>query len=417
MTDRNLINSSSERIKSKASGRSKKFLQRASYIAVFILVLTLVATSYTHADSITQVSLPGVSTSNSIDVNILQGQKVGQVNQSNAVATSLSDNTGGQLAGGAVTTGSTTADDVKSANIASAVASVTNLSSSNSVSSNAESVNVSAEMAQADATSVSKQQIVAPTTESKALATYVVKEGDSAETIAKAHGVSAQTIRWANGLKTDAMAVGSTITIPAVDGVVYTVKEGDDLKALADKYKSSTESITNINNLNSDKVATGTAILLPDGVLPEEERPEYVAPRARRRYGRSSYSYGYNDDSSGVSTTLGLYVPIVSGNRYAYGYCTWYAYNRRVQLGLPVSGGWGNANTWDSGARASGLLVDHIPSVGAIFQTKSGYYGHVGIVERVNPDGSVFVSEMNYAGWNVRSTRTIHNLAGYKFIH
>ena len=399
MTDRNLINSSSERIKSKASGRSKKFLQRASYIAVFILVLTLVATSYTHADSITQVSLPGVSTSNSIDVNILQGQKVGQVNQSNAVATSLADNTGGQLAGGAVTTGSTTADDVKSANIASAVASVTNLSSSNSVSSNAESVNVSAEMAQADATSVSKQQIVAPTTESKALATYVVKEGDSAETIAKAHGVSAQTIRWANGLKTDAMAVGSTITI------------------LADKYKSSTESITNINNLNSDKVATGTAILLPDGVLPEEERPEYVAPRARRRYGRSSYSYGYNDDSSGVSTTLGFYVPIVSGNRYAYGYCTWYAYNRRVQLGLPVSGGWGNANTWDSGARASGLLVDHIPSVGAIFQTKSGYYGHVGIVERVNPDGSVFVSEMNYAGWNVRSTRTIHNLAGYKFIH
>ena len=295
MTDRNLINSSSERIKSKASGRSKKFLQRASYIAVFILVLTLVATSYTHADSITQVSLPGVSTSNSIDVNILQGQKVGQVNQSNAVATSLADNTGGQLAGGAVTTGSTTADDVKSANIASAVASVTNLSSSNSVSSNAESVNVSAEMAQADATSVSKQQIVAPTTESKALATYVVKEGDSAETIAKAHGVSAQTIRWANGLKTDAMAVGSTITIPAVDGVVYTVKEGDDLKALADKYKSSTESITNINNLNSDKVATGTAILLPDGVLPEEERPEYVAPRARRRYGRSSYSYGYNE--------------------------------------------------------------------------------------------------------------------------
>ena len=417
MTDRNLINSSSERIKSKASGRSKKFLQRASYIAVFILVLTLVATSYTHADSITQVSLPGVSTSNSIDVNILQGQKVGQVNQSNAVATSLSDNTGGQLAGGAVTTGSTTADDVKSANIASAVASVTNLSSSNSVSSNAESVNVSAEMAQADATSVSKQQIVAPTTESKALATYVVKEGDSAETIAKAHGVSAQTIRWANGLKTDAMAVGSTITIPAVDGVVYTVKEGDDLKALADKYKSSTESITNINNLNSDKVATGTAILLPDGVLPEEERPEYVAPRARRRYGRSSYSYGYNDDSSGVNTTLGFYVPIVSGNRYAYGYCTWYAYNRRVQLGLPVSGGWGNANTWDSGARASGLLVDHVPSVGAIFQTKSGYYGHVGIVERVNPDGSVFVSEMNYAGWNVRSTRTIHNLAGYKFIH
>jgi surface antigen len=32
----------------------------------------------------------------------------------------------------------------------------------------------------------------------------------------------------------------------------------------------------------------------------------------------------------------------------------------------------------------AGLVVDHRPEVGAVFQTSAGYYGHVGIVERVN---------------------------------
>ena len=43
-------------------------------------------------------------------------------------------------------------------------------------------------------------------------------------------------------------------------------------------------------------------------------------------------------------------------------------------------------------------MVDHRPEVGAVFQTPAGYYGHVGIVERVNNDGSFYVSEMNWNG-------------------
>lgn len=37
-----------------------------------------------------------------------------------------------------------------------------------------------------------------------------------------------------------------------------------------------------------------------------------------------------------------------------------------------------------------------------VFQTSGGWggYGHVGYVESVNADGSITVSEMNYAGWN-----------------
>ena len=33
------------------------------------------------------------------------------------------------------------------------------------------------------------------------------------------------------------------------------------------------------------------------------------------------------------------------------------------------------------------ILVDHNPTAGAIFQSDSGWYGHVGYVESVNADG------------------------------
>ena len=420
MKDSNLINSFSERIKSKVRGWNKKTVQRVSYTAVFVAVLTLVAVSYTTADSTTQVSLPGVAGGNDIDVNLLQGQKVEQVNQANAVAASISESTGGQLASGVssadtsqptTSTGAvTTADDVKAANVASSVAEMVNLSSSSSVSSNAESANISAELAQADATSVNKQQIIETTDDvTTLLAQHTVAEGENVETIGAEYNVKPETIRWANNLKDNNVAANSTITVPTVDGVVYTTKDGDTLESIANKYQSKVDDIININDLDSEVVPTGTKLLLPDGVLPENERPEYVAPVTRRQ--TTTYTGG------GVSVRSNMYVPTASSNRYAYGYCTWYAFNRRVQLGLPVASGWGNANTWDYYASLSGYRVDSIPSVGAIFQTKSGYYGHVGIVERVNPDGTIYVSEMNYSGWNVISHRTITNLSGYKFIH
>ena len=62
---------------------------------------------------------------------------------------------------------------------------------------------------------------------------------------------------------------------------------------------------------------------------------------------------------------------------------------------------WGNANTWDNYARASGWTVSSTPKAGAVFQTDVGWAGHVGIVEEVYPDGTMLVSDMNgFAGFN-----------------
>ncbi|PTK66305.1 N-acetylmuramoyl-L-alanine amidase [Staphylococcus borealis] len=106
------------------------------------------------------------------------------------------------------------------------------------------------------------------------------------------------------------------------------------------------------------------------------------------------------------------------GNRYSYGNCTYYAFDRRQQLGRAIGSYWGNANNWAYSAKNAGLTVDNRPEVGAIFQTTAGYYGHVGVVEHVNQDGSVYVSEMNWNGhYNHVTNRTITNTSSYNFIH
>ncbi len=42
--------------------------------------------------------------------------------------------------------------------------------------------------------------------------------------------------------------------------------------------------------------------------------------------------------------------------------CTWYVYERRLQLGRPISSFWGNANTWATSARAAGFVVNNTPA-------------------------------------------------------
>jgi len=91
-----------------------------------------------------------------------------------------------------------------------------------------------------------------------------------------------------------------------------------------------------------------------------------------------------------------------SGNTYSAGYCTWYVKN---SLGW-VPNGWGNANRWASNAAAQGYTVSSTPIVGAVAQTSSGWAGHVAVVTAVG-NGTVTVSEMNFKGRYVVSSRTV----------
>jgi surface antigen len=92
-----------------------------------------------------------------------------------------------------------------------------------------------------------------------------------------------------------------------------------------------------------------------------------------------------------------------ASNSYAWGQCTWYAKNKRPDLPNNL----GNANTWYSQAAAAGYAVGTVPKAGAVGTTTAGSFGHVVYIESVNADGTVNISEMNYAGGiGVVHTRT-----------
>jgi len=293
-------------------------------------------------------------------------------------------------------------DQIVAADLAASTAETANLSVASNVSNLSISLNAKAELSQSDDNLLSKPQIIQPNASARGIATYTTVVGDNVTSIASRYGVSADTIRWANNLATDAVTPGQQLLIPGTDGVVYTVRAGDTVASLAQKYLATESRIISYNDIELTGLTPGLRIVIPGGVLPGNERPS-----ARTSGGVTS---AFNFGGRGASV----------GNKYDYGYCTWYAYNRRAQLERPVGSFWGNANTWASYARGSGYLVNNSPEAGAVLQSGGyGGFGHVAVVESVGDDGSVVVSEMNYAGWNVISTRTIPagQASSYNYIH
>ena len=254
---------------------------------------------------------------------------------------------------------------------------------------------------------------------SRGVIEHTVEDGESVDTIAAKYGVSADQIRWSNGLKTSDVAPGTVLYVPSMSGIVYVVKAGDTIESIVSKYGSTAEEIIALNDLEVSGVTEGARILIKDGSLPETERPEYVAPAIHRpTYAAStgnSYSYTYLGSSSERQNieVVGYFYNL--GGPYGSGQCTQWAWYKRQDLPSTL----GNANAWARSAAADGYVVNRTPAAGAIFQTSSGWYGHVGYVEAVNPDGSIVVSEMNY-GVNyrvIRSTIPASYVGNFNYIH
>ena len=293
-------------------------------------------------------------------------------------------------------------DELAAANAVTNLAETAELPSAGDLRESETSLTIKKNLSQNDAEVITKPDIVKPdTSAARGISSYVTKEGDTMESIAKKFKISSQTLRWANNTTSDAVEPNKTLVVPLVDGIVYTIKDGDTAQSLAEKYKTSAERVVLYNDIDDGaKLSIGSRIVLPGGELPENERPGYVASRSRSTTTNASRSW--------LTASV--------GNRYAAGNCTWYAYERRMQLGRPIGSFWGNANTWVASARAAGFVVNKTPAPGAIFQTTAGYYGHVGIVERVE-NGVVHVSDMNYAGYGIITHRELNGAGGYLYIH
>lgn len=137
--------------------------------------------------------------------------------------------------------------------------------------------------------------------------------------------------------------------------------------------------------------------------------------------GLPAVSFLANAPSAKAAEERGFYNGgVMSGNTYAWGNCTWWAYAMRRWANSPIPNTWGNANTWDDNAKRDGYIVNDTPAAGAVFQTDEGPYGHVAYVIEVNKiSGDWKISEMNARGLNIVSQRTFSKEAAkmYKFIH
>ena len=142
----------------------------------------------------------------------------------------------------------------------------------------------------------------------------------------------------------------------------------------------------------------------------EEAKEARLAQQAAiREYQESHQSYYQGGVYNGANTypwqgdcpdrqdAYLTYVETANGWRKIGGYvceCVSYAgWKAYEAYGVVV--GWGNAYSWDDGARAAGYTVDHLPAPGTIGQMNDGPYGHVFWVESVEADGSINVTEYN----------------------
>ena len=241
---------------------------------------------------------------------------------------------------------------------------------------------------------------------------YTVKSGDSLSVIAGKYGTTYQKIMSLNGLNNTIIYPGQKLKVKGTSSssssnntgssntststTTYTVKSGDSLSVIAARYGTTYQKIMSLNGLSNFIIYPGQKLKVSGSV-----------------------STGGGQSSS---NNTGSYTPpmFYHQNLYDWGQCTWHVFNRRKAIGKPISTYWWNANNWASAAAKDGYRVNHKPAVGSILQSSAGYYGHVSFVERINNDGSIQVSEMNFTSSpGVLTYRTVPAslVPSYNFIH
>ena len=301
-------------------------------------------------------------------------------------------------------------DEKTATDIATNLALQTNMPVAANVASLSISLEAEREIVQEDSGAIAKPQIVQSEGISRDIIQYVSQDGENAQTIADKFGITKDTVLWANNLDADEIDGGTDLKILPVTGVLHSVEGDDTVESLASKYKVEQARIVSYNDLEVDGITAGQQLIIPGGVLPEEERPGYVSPAERATQQRNTLPQG-NGAQTGATSNVTASV----GNRYAFGNCTFYAYERRPDIGSF----WGNASSWAASARAAGFtVVQGVPQAGAIFQYGGGY-GHVGIVESVDhANGTMRISDMNgIAGCNRVGYDTVPINGSWNYIY
>lgn len=189
-------------------------------------------------------------------------------------AQSGSDTQAAQLSKVTVENSQPSVDQVAAAELAAVAAQSADLAVAGDVMVLATSLSVKTQLAQTDSAALTKPQLLSDTG-SRGTREHKVIAGDTVQSLAVQYGVSEDSIKWSNKLTGNEVTEGKTLLIPGTTGIVYTVKPGDSPDALAQKYKADRNRIVTYNDAELAGLVAGQRIVIPDGILPETERPGY----------------------------------------------------------------------------------------------------------------------------------------------
>lgn len=229
---------------------------------------------------------------------------------------------------------------------------------------------------------------------SKQVIIYNTNAGDTLSSIAQKFGVSVNSIKWSNNLPSDTIRQGWFLMIPPSNGVVVKITDSNTtIPDLAKKYEVTTEEIVATNGrANAEDIPeVGQYLFIKNGKV--------TPPAVVKATPKSTKSNLVN---------TGKLVP--GSHIFPKGYCTWYVATR-----VKVTWG-GNAERWPANARAQGYLVDKNPTAGSIVETGESPIGHVAYVEKIDGD-KIHITEMNYKGFNIKSSRVISKSQIRSVIH
>lgn len=110
---------------------------------------------------------------------------------------------------------------------------------------------------------------------------YLVKSGDTLESISKKFVVSVESIKWANDLDSDEIKPEEKLSIPPVSGVVHKVAAGDNIYSIAKKYKTTAQEIVNFPfndfaDLDTFQLTPGQSLIVPNGVIETPAAPGVI---------------------------------------------------------------------------------------------------------------------------------------------
>lgn len=163
-------------------------------------------------------------------------------------------------------------------------------------------------------------------------------------------------------------------------------KKQAEQQALVAKYESRAD------QYEADAAAAREERIAAQNEYMRTHQDEYISS-GTNAYAGAYNSYPWQGDCPGRQDSYVTYWDGYKIGGYVcecVSYAGWKAYET-----YGVATAWGNAYSWDDGARKAGYTVDNNPTARTIGQTDSGYYGHVFWVESVNADGSINVTEYN----------------------